>query len=107
MGDAYVRQLKDLSDALARLNSQTKDIREKQKQTKARFAEWMERKEIEEYQGYKLSKIKPKPRIPIKPKERRKNDAIRLFSEIGVTDPQDLWDRYQQTQRYDIKDDQD
>lgn len=100
MGDAYVRQIKELSDALTRLNKQAKDIREKQKIAKERLAQWMERKELEEFQGYKLSRIKPKPKIPTKPKEKKKNDAIRLFSEIGVTDPQELWDRFLETQRY-------
>jgi hypothetical protein len=100
MGEAYVRQLKDLASAMARHTAEIKKIREKQKEAKARLAEWMERNSHDEYHGYKLSKIKPKPKVPKKTQKDKKRDAIHLFNEIGVPDPNDFWDRFQETQKY-------
>jgi len=99
-GEVYVRQLKELSSALTRLNAQTKAIKTKQKDAKIHLAEWMERNHMEEYQGYKLAKIKPKPKVPKKPSKDRKDDALRLFNEVGIPDPTDFWDRFQETQKY-------
>lgn len=106
-GEAYVRQLKELSSALSRLNEQSKKLREKQKDTKLRLAQWMEKNGHQEYQGHKLAKIKPKPKIPKKPPKERKHDALLLFGEIGIPDPSDFWDRLQDTQKYNTEEDPD
>ena len=100
-GEVYVKKLADLSSALTRLNTQAKDVRKKQGETRAQLAQWMERNGLEDYQGYKLSKIKPRPKIKRKPPKERKLDTLRIFSEIGVPDPDELWNRLQDVQKYD------
>lgn len=98
-GESYARQLRDLSVSLDRLNKQVKDIKKKQLAAKTFLSLWMERNNLEVYQGFKLSKIKPKPKIPRKPAKEKERDALRLFNEVGIPDPTDFWTRLQATQK--------
>ena len=53
----------------------------------------MERKGLEEYGGVK--KIQPKIRKPRVTKTRKKKETMKLLSQIGVQDPEDIWSRLQ------------
>ena len=98
-GEAYIRQIGGIDEALKRLNTETKTLREKKKTAKRRLYEWMKSRGLEEFQGYKLTKITPKPKLPRKKAKEKKEDALRLFKEIGVDDPEELWTAFQHTQK--------
>ena len=68
MADGYVRELESLDSALKRHNKAAKELREKKKKTQEHLYNYMKRNDLEEYEGYKLSKIAPKPKIVRKKK---------------------------------------
>jgi hypothetical protein len=97
--DSYIRQIKDVDAALKRLNVQAKELRKKKKEAQSRLHSWMEKNKVEEYGEISLKKITPKPPAKRKPAKKKKDDAIRLFSQIGVNDPEELWEEFQRTQK--------
>jgi len=99
-GEGYVRQIKDIDSALKRLNEQTKGLRLQRSQAKQRLYQWMKARGREEYEGYHIDKIAPKPKAPRKKAKEKKDDALRLFKDIGVDDPEELWSAFQNTQKY-------
>lgn len=105
-GEGYVRQIKDIDSALKRMNEQTKTLRSQRNQAKQRLYQWMKARGYEEYEGYNLNKIVPKPKVPRKKAKEKKEDAMKLFKEIGVNDPEELWTAFQNTQKYITPDDQ-
>jgi hypothetical protein len=98
-GDAYARQLVNIESALKRCNESAKNLRNQRLQVKERFYNWMARKELEEYSGYKREKIKPKAKATRKKKDEKRKDAFSLFMEVGIPDPEDFWERFQATQK--------
>ena len=97
--DAYIRQITDVDAALKRLNAQTKELRKKKKEAQTRLYAWMEKNGVEEYGKITIKKIAPKPPAKRKPAKKKKDDALRLFTAIGVNDPEELWEEFQKTQR--------
>lgn len=97
--EGYIRQISSIEDALKRHNQQVKELRQKQRLAKTRLYEWMSAKGLEEYQGYTIKKVAPRPKIIRKKAKEKKEDALRLFSEIGVNDPEEFWDALQRTQK--------
>jgi hypothetical protein len=99
-GEAYVRQIGSIDEALKRLNEETRTLRKQRGIAKQRLHDWMKKNGHEEYQGYKLAKIAPKPKVPRKKAKEKKEDAMRLFRDIGVNDPEELWVEFLRTQKY-------
>lgn len=97
--EGYIRQISSIEDALKRHNQQVKDLRQKQRLAKNHLYEWMKSKGLEEYQGYTIKKVAPRPKIPRKKAKDKKEDALRLFSDIGVNDPEEFWEALQRTQK--------
>lgn len=97
--EGYVRQILSIEEALKRHNKQVKDLRQKQKLAKTRLYEWMKARGIDDYEGYSIKKIEPRPKIPRKKAKEKKEDALRLFSEVGVNDPEEFWEALQRTQK--------
>jgi len=97
--DGYVRQIKSIDEALKRLNDQTRTLRKQRQFAKEHLYEWMKARNLDEYQGYNINKIAPKPKIIRKKPKEKKEDALRLFTTIGVDDPEELWIAFQRTQK--------
>jgi len=97
--DSYIRNLNSIGESIKRHNAQLKILREKKKESEKRLHSYMIKNNMEEYGGYKASKIAPKEKKLVKKKKEKKTDAIRLFSEIGITDPESFWDALQETQK--------
>jgi len=97
--DAYVRNLKDIGDAIKRHNAQLKILKSKKQESEKRLYIYMSKNNIDEYRGYKASKLAPKEKKPIKNKAEKKMDAIRLFSDTGINDPETFWEMFQNTQK--------
>ena len=60
---------------------------------------------IEEVDGVKITKLKPKTVLRKKPSE-KKRDAVELFKEVGIPDPNQFWDELMSTQKPKIQDDE-
>ena len=104
--DADLRRLKDIEEALKRANEKAVDLRKKKKDAQEKLYRSMEKNGVEKYGGYTLTKIKPKVLAKRKPAKAKKIDAIRLFTDIGIEDPGEFYEKFQKTQRV-ISEDED
>ena len=97
--DAYIREIESIDEALKRLNTRVKELKAKKQLSRERLYRWMESHHTEEYKGYSARKLAPRPKSVRKRAKEKKADAMRLFSEVGITDPEEFWDALQATQK--------
>ena len=100
-GQGYVRTLNSINKELKRLNDEKKRLTLEKKKIERFLYEAMKRTNVKEYQGYKTAKLSPKEKIkPLRKKKKEKyHDAIRLFTEVGIPDPEGFWNEFQRTQK--------
>lgn len=94
----YVREIKSIDETLKRYNKIISDLRKKRNIAKDRLVKWMQNHHMDEYEGFKLNKLS-KQRVPTKPKKEKKEDALKLFNEVGINDPEEFWKMFQATQK--------
>jgi hypothetical protein len=83
---------------MKRANKQILIMRKKKADVQMKLYAWMVKHNLDEYGGYKTSKLAPKKKSRKNAKD-KKQDALRLFSDIGVDDPETLWMEFQKTQK--------
>jgi len=98
-GERYVKQLADLDVTLRRLNSKTTELRKKKKEVQTHLHAWMVRHNHDKYEGYSVAKISPKAKPKRKPAKAKKQDALALFQQVGIDDPERFWDEFTLTQK--------
>lgn len=98
--DSYVKEIQSIKEELKRINSHAKKLREQKKAAEKRLYQYMKNNDLPKYEGITIKSITPKEAKPRKPAKAKKSDAINLFYQIGVPDPESFWDEFQQTQRY-------
>ena len=91
--ESFVRKIHSLDENLKKYNEKIKMLRSTRKETLERLAKWMEKKGLEEYKGIKLENISSKPKKQRITKKYKKRETMRLFSEMGVQDPEDVFKR--------------
>lgn len=101
-GKGYVKELKALKDEMKRLTNEKKNLQIEKTATERRLYEWMCRLQLDEYEGYKKEKLKPKekPIILRKKKKEKVEDAMKLFRDAGIPDPESFWLEFQSTQKH-------
>ncbi len=97
--DSYARNLKNIEESIKRHNAQLKDLRVKKIAAEERLRNIMQRRGVNEYEGYKLDKLGPKPKKSVKKKAEKKADAVKLFREANIDNPELFWDMFQDTQK--------
>ena len=97
-GEGYVRRLRSISEALDRTNKHARELRAQKNEAKVLLHSWMIARGLEEYEGYKINKLVSK-KVPRKPSKEKKEDAMRLFGEAGIADPEGFWEELQKTQK--------
>ncbi len=107
-GKSYAKALTNITENIKKINIEAKKLRNDKIATQKLLYEWMERMNIDEYEGYKRQKIKPKekPKIIRKKKKDKVEDALRLFRDIGIPDPEEFYAEYQATQKNIIADEE-
>lgn len=96
---SYVHEIASIDLELKRLRGVIKELTAQRARATTHLHQYMIRNQLEEVGGIKATKVAPKPKvIRRKPKE-KKEDAIRLFMEIGINDPETFWDDFQRTQK--------
>ncbi len=98
--DAYVRNLKTMDAAIKKFNAQLKSIKQQREVTRERLYRYLVRNNLEEYGGYKAKSIAPKTKIPVKKKAEKEADALRLFREVGIDDPDAFLVAFHATQKF-------
>lgn len=98
-GYALAKEISDIDNELKRLSKISKDLRNQKKRAQEQLRQHMERYNVDKIEKVTLKSLQPKTRAPLKPKKKRKQDAIQLFREIGAPNPEELWEDFQRTQR--------
>ncbi len=101
MSDGYVREIKSLRKEIKRLNGSLKVLRDQKNLAECHLYQYMKKNGIEKLDGITINSIRPRDeQLPRKKKSEKKRDAVELFQQIGVSDPEGLWVEFQATQRY-------
>jgi len=99
--NGYVHEILSLRKEIKRLNEHMKTLRDQKNLTEGRLYQYMNKNGIEKLDGITINSIKPRSEhLPRKKKSEKKRDAVELFQQIGVSDPEGLWTEFQATQRY-------
>lgn len=100
-GTSIAVSLKNMNAEIKRLNTQLKIMREEKKKTEERLYNWMTKRGIDDYCGFKRDRIKPKEKTILKrkPKKQKIEDALKLFRDAGIPDPEEFYMQYQGTQK--------
>lgn len=99
---SYVRNLAKIKDSEKRCTSQLKELRQKKKQTEQRLYEYMKKNNLDNFEGYKASKLAPKPKKMVKKKSEKDQDALKIISDVGISDPELFWETLKATQKSQI-----
>ncbi|ADB03987.1 hypothetical protein MAR_ORF208 [Marseillevirus marseillevirus] len=84
---SYIKQIESISGELKRLSERSKDLRERKKGLEAKLLDFMDKRSIEEFQGYKRKKLEPKQRVPRLKKKEKDEIRLRMLEEVGLPDP--------------------
>lgn len=100
-GSNYVKAIESIKGEMKRLGDRQRILREERKKTEFRLFQWMRARGYQDFEGYKLEKLKPKEMVPVlrKKKKEKVADAINLFRDIGVSDPVGLYQEFLATQK--------
>src|SRR5687768_8004641 len=96
--DACVRQLQTLEATIKKQQQRMKELKEKKTELRGRLNTWMEKHNVDEYEGYKLEKSEPKVKKPRVTKKRKKANVMKLCRDTGIPDPEDFWQRLEDIQ---------
>jgi hypothetical protein len=97
--ESYVHEINSLEPEIKRLNQRLKQLREQKKTAENHLYQYMVRHNLEKFEGKTLKKLTPKQKQTRKPLANKKADAIKLFRETGIPDPETFWLEFQQTQK--------
>lgn len=95
----YVREISSIKAEIKRLAEHTKQLRIQAKKTEAHLYAYMVRNNLEEYEGFKQAKLKPKPKNLRKSKAQKRSEGVTLLHQIGVPDPETFYDDFVATQK--------
>lgn len=87
----YVYEIQSIDKELKRLNQHIRNLREQKKRAETDLYNYMDRHNIEQVEGIKIQKIRPKERKKVKPKKQREQDAINHLRRMGFSFPEKFY----------------
>ena len=97
---AYVSELKIIEGEMKRMNAHLKNLRERKKEVSAHLYSYMNERGMEQYGGFSLSKVKPKNARRRKKESEKKEAAIQLFRQAGISNPENFYGQFKESQSY-------
>lgn len=109
--DSYLREINSIDAEIKRLNSVIKALRVQKRKAQDNLYFYMSRHKLESIsdknKSISIEKFAPpKPRVKSKPKKERKVEAIELFREAGIPNPEEFFEQLEATQKS-VKNDND
>lgn len=99
--ESYVRELTSLDKEIKRQNKNIAKLKQQKAKVRGNLCTVMKNKGMESITvgdvTIKLSSLQPQKRT--KTMEEKKWEAIKLFSEKGIDEPEELWDELRETQK--------
>jgi hypothetical protein len=87
----YVKSINSLSDTIKKHSEIIKKLKDQRKDYENKLYIFMKKNNMEIYEGIKIEKIQPKEKSERKKAKEKRAETVRLFSEIGVDDPDELF----------------
>lgn len=99
----YVDELEKIQLEIKRNNIRNKSLRQRVKELEANIAEYLAMKGQHglKYKGRAII-IENKERRPVKKKKQKETDIISLLENLGVSNPQEAYNKIQDTQKGEI-----
>lgn len=101
-GKSYSHSLKSINEEIKRLNQRLASLRIEKMNTERRFKKWQRMNGLDEYDGYKREKLcknDDRPKMARLKKQEKVDVAVRLFREVGVPDPEGLYNELVEVQK--------
>jgi len=98
--DGYVYEINSLKAEIKRLNERTKKLREQKRTAEKHLYKHMHTHKVEKYENITIKSIRPKEKQKRKPEKAKRTDAISLFRDVGIPDPENFWVEFKATQKY-------
>ena len=89
--NAYVKEINSLNCEIKRLNAHLKKLRIQKREKQDLLYKYMEKNNLEKYNGITLKSVKPKQKTRRKPESAKKKDALKLFQEVGINNPENFY----------------
>jgi hypothetical protein len=97
---SYVREIKSIVQEIKRLNDTAKRLKTQKLEKEGYLYQYMKDRGMTEIEGIKIGKICPKnEKIKRKKQSEKRDDALKLFRQVGVDDPESLWNRLEETRK--------
>lgn len=97
--NGYIKEIESIKKERKRLNNQSRKLLAQQRNAENHLYTYMNSHHLEEFGGIKKKTIAPKEKLPRKKKKEKKKDAIDLFRQTGIPDPEKFWEDLQKTQK--------
>jgi hypothetical protein len=96
-GKSYCKTIKSINAELLRMTKTKNLLMDEKKKTEEKLYYWMKKNGVEELDGIKIEKIKPKEKVLMvrKKKKEKEDDAIRILMETGIPDPVEVYKKIQ------------
>jgi hypothetical protein len=101
--EAYTREIKSINFEIKRSNTRLDTLRSQRKQKQDFLYKYMIDHNMEKYEGVTINSIRPKELNKRKPEIEKKKDAIELFTQEGIIDPEDFYTKLKNTQKFRTK----
>jgi len=98
--DSYVGEIKRLDEEIKRINMRLSALREQRKEKRTLLYKHMEKNGMTKHGGITINSIRPREQTRRKPESEKKQDAIILFQEVGIENPEEFYNDFKATQKY-------
>lgn len=89
----YASEIKSIDNTLKWYAKQSKILKSKKVLAQSRLYEYMKKRSLDEIDGINIKKITPKPPSKRRSVKQRKEQALATLREVGVRDPEDVWQK--------------
>ena len=96
--EAYVREIKSICEEIKRSNTRLSTLREQRKYKQSLLYKYMVDRGLEKFEGITINSISPKAPKPRKPEVEKRKDAVELFRQAGISNPEDFYTEFKTTQ---------
>nr|QBK86341.1 MAG: uncharacterized protein LCMAC102_01360 [Marseillevirus LCMAC102] len=98
--ESYSKEIESINTETKRLNDRLKVLRSQKRTIEAYLYDDMTRNNLEKYGKITLKSITPREKKSRKSTKAKRNDAISLFRDVGINNPEQFWNDFQATQKY-------
>lgn len=99
IADSYISEIQSISAEITRLNGELRNLREQKLKAQNHLLHRLKEMKVDEYKGYKISKLTPKERTKPKKKKEKLRDGIAYLRELGAPDPESAYMAIMSTQK--------